>query len=80
MSNLDQEYQYYKSNQKEFLGKYTNKILVIKNQEIVGVYDTEAEAYSEAINKYELGTFLIQKCVPDKENTQTFHSRVNFSH
>lgn len=73
---LDKEYKYYKDHQEEFLQKYKGKVLVIKGETITGIYSNEAEAYKDAISKYELGTFLIQICLPEKETVQTFHSRV----
>ena len=76
---LDKEYKYYQDNQVEFLKKYKGKAIVIKNKEIVGVYDNEVEAYKDATSKYELGTFLIQTCLPEGETAQTFYSRVVFS-
>lgn len=78
MNKLDKEYKYYKNHQKKFLHEYKNKVLVIKNEEIVGVYDDETSAYIDAVTKYDLGTFLIQKCVPEEETVQSFHSRVIF--
>ena len=76
---LDQEFKYYIDNQSELVIKYKGKYLVIKEQSIVGVYDTEIEAYTEAVKVYELGTFLIQECQPGSENyTQTFRTRVIF--
>jgi hypothetical protein len=77
---LKKEFQYYLDNQEELVNKYLAKFLVIKNQEIVGVYDTKQEAYDEATSKYELGTFLIQHCLPGSlSHTQTFHSQVIFN-
>lgn len=76
MNPLDIEYKFYKSNQKELLQKYKDKILVIKGEKVEGVYDDEATAYQEAIKKFDLGSFLIQKCIPEEENIQTFHSNV----
>lgn len=77
---LDKEFQYYLQNKDEFLKKYLGKFLVIKSEEVVGVYDTEAEAYDESVKKFELGSFLIQACLPGEESyTQTFHSRVVFA-
>lgn len=76
---IDKEYQYYKKNQKAFLKKYKGKILVIKDQKITGVFDDEVSAYNDSVSKYKLGTFLIQKCIPENETIQTFHSRVVFS-
>ena len=76
---LDKEFQYYIDHQAELVEKYLGKFLVIKNLSVIGVYNTEIEAYSETIKKHELGTFLIQECLPGDENyTQTFRSRVIF--
>ncbi len=73
---LDKEYKYYKEHQEEFLRKYKGQVLLIKNESIVAVYNDEESAYKDAKSKFELGTFLIQRCVPEKEGIQTFHSRV----
>ena len=77
---LKKEFQYYLDNQEELVKKHLNKFLVIKDQKVVGVYDTKQEAYDEATSKYELGTFLIQHCLPGSlSHTQTFHSQVIFN-
>ena len=77
---LKQEFQYYLDHQEELVKKYLNKFLVIKDQEVVDFYDTKQEAYDGATFKYELGTFLIQHCLPGTlGHTQTFHSQVIFS-
>ena len=76
---LKQEFEYYLANQEEFVKQYKGKFLVIKDKKIVGVYNSEIEAYTDSVQKYELGTFLIQECQPGSENyTQTFRSRVVF--
>lgn len=77
---LEKEFQYYLANQDEFLKKHLGKFLVIKGESIVGVFETEIDAYLFGIDKFEPGTFLIQQCLPGKDNyTQTFHSRVIFA-
>ncbi len=77
---LQKEFQYYLDNQEELVKKYLNKFLVIKNQEVVGVFVSKQEAYDNATSKYELGTFLIQHCLPGTmSHTQTFHSQVIFN-
>lgn len=76
---LDKEYKYYKDNQKVFLDKYKNRVLVIIGEKIVDIFEDEATAYQNSVSKYELGTFLIQKCVPEEDTIQTFHSRVILS-
>jgi len=79
-SYLQKQLEYFKSHQDELVEKYKGKFLVIKDQKVQGVYDTEIEAYTDARKKFKLGTFLIQQCLPGQESyTQTFHSRVAFS-
>jgi hypothetical protein len=79
-NNLQKQLEYFKSHQDELVRKYEGKFLVIKDQEVKGVYDTEIEAYTDAKNKFELGTFLIQQALSGQESyTQTFHSRVALS-
>lgn len=74
---LQKQLEYFKSHQDELVRKYKGKFLVIKDQEVQGVFDTEIEAYTDAKKKFELGTFLIQQSLPGQESyTQTFHSRV----
>ena len=77
---LQKQLEYFKFHQNELVEKYRGKFLVIKDQGVQGVYDTEIEAYTDAKNKFGLGNFLIQQCLPGQESyTQTFHSRVALS-
>jgi hypothetical protein len=75
---LKQEFEYFLEHQKEFAEKYNGKFIVIKNRQVIGIYDSEIEAVEESCKKEQMGTFLIQKCEPgDASFTQTFHSRVS---
>jgi hypothetical protein len=77
---LEKEYQFYKDNLPQLLKEYAGKYIVIKDQKVVGVYDSDQLAYEESVKKYELGTFLIKLCMPEKDEIiQTFHSRVVFA-
>ena len=77
MSNLDKEFKYYLENQEELLNKYFGRYIVIKDEEVLGDYDTEQDALEETSEHHEVGTFLIQHCVPGEESTSaTFYSRV----
>ena len=79
-SNLQKELEYFKAHQEELIRQYKGKFLVIKDQKVEGVYETEIDAYNDAQKKFELGTFIIQQCIAGKDAyTQTFHSRVSFS-
>lgn len=80
MDKLDKEYQYFRVNRNELLKQYKDKFIVIKDQKVVGSYSTEQEAYEDSVQKFELGTFLLQKCVvEDEEQKAVFHSRVLFA-
>lgn len=77
MATLKEMFQFYLDNQEELVKKYNGKTLVIKDNAVVGSYDSEEEAYFDAEQKYGLGNFLLQKCSEgDKDYTATFHSRV----
>lgn len=74
---LDLEFQYYLDHQTELVELYNGKFIVIKNQQVIGSYESHGEAYYESLKVNELGTFLIQHCTPGADSyTQVFHSRV----
>ncbi len=64
---FEQELQYFIDNQAELVRRFNDKTLVIRQQAVVGVYDTPFEAYLDAISKYEPGSFMIQKCEPGED-------------
>jgi len=77
MENLLDEFNYYLQHQQELVDKYEGKFIVIKNDSVLGAFDSELDAIRETTKTHELGTFLIQKCKPGKESyTQTYRSRV----
>ena len=79
IEKLEKEFKYYLEHQDEFVKKYNGKFIVIKNREVLGVFDSELEAIEKTAETHELGTFLVQKCEPGSESyTQTYHSRVAF--
>ena len=79
-ANLQKEFEYFLAHQQELARQYSGKILVIKDQTVIGVFDSELEAIQETSKTHELGTFLVQKCDSTEEShTQTFHSRVAFA-
>ncbi len=63
VSMLDTEIKYYLKNEDKFLAQYNGKYLVIQGKDVYGVYNSHAEAYSDARKDLRLGTFLIQHCV-----------------
>jgi len=77
---LDKEFTYYKAHQKELAEKYHGQFLIIRGEEVLGNYDTELHAYTDAKKRgLPAGSFLIQQCLSvTEEPTQVFHSRVAF--
>ncbi len=77
---LDKEFQYFIDHQEELVAKYEGKILVIKNEEVIGTYDSKEEAYFKSLENQEEGTFLIQECAAGEEvYTVSFYPKVRFA-
>lgn len=75
--NLEKEFEYYLEHQDELVEKYNGKFIVIKDCNVIGVFESELEAVEETAKQHELGSFLVQKCEPGTDSyTQTYHSRV----
>ena len=74
---LEDEFCYYIENQAQLSEQYEGKVLVIKDQKVIGVYDSKGEALKKTVVDHELGSFLIQACSSDPNSVvNTFHSRV----
>ena len=76
---LKNEFDYYLAHQKELVETHKGKVVVIKDNQVLGVYDNKLAALTETQKEHAVGTFLIQIIEPgDVAYTQTFHSRVRF--
>jgi len=75
--SLEKEFKYYIDNQDRLLKKYNGRVLVIKDNEVIGDYSSKTEALFETQKTHKIGTFLIQECSPGSESyTEIYHSRV----
>ena len=73
---LDTEFAYFKEHQLRLFKEHPGKFLVIRGEEVIGVYDSQEEAYFLTKAEHELGTFLIQRATPEAEAySATFRSR-----
>jgi hypothetical protein len=61
---LYDEMHYFIENQNALVEQYNGKVLVIKGHKVIGAYKDALEAYFEAQKEHELGTFIIQPCLP----------------
>jgi len=64
---LNHELEFFIANQSDLVKHYQDKVLIIKDRQVVGVYDSVLHAYLEGQKNYELGTFLIQPCQPGSD-------------
>ena len=72
---LKKEFEFYLSRQDEFVEKYDGSVIVIKDRNVIGVYESELSAVVEAEKNNELGTFLVQRVSEGNEAyTVTIHS------
>ena len=79
-NTLKIEFEYYLKHKDELVEKYNGRVIVIKNQKVIGDYDSEIQAVAETSKTEDLGTFLVQTVSPGENGyTQTFHSRVIFA-
>lgn len=66
MGKLDKQWDYYISNEEEFLNNCYGKFIVINENLEVVVMDTIGDAYKLGCLAFGLGNFLIQECVEQK--------------
>jgi len=64
---LKDELDFFVANQDDLVKQHRGRVLVIKGQRVVAVYESPLEAYIEAQKTHELGTFMIQACEPGPE-------------
>ncbi len=76
---MEKEFQFYLDNQDVLVEKYNGRFIVIIGEEVIGDYETNSDALTEAQKNHEPGTFLIQYCAPGTDTvSQTFRSRAIF--
>ena len=63
-SGLSAELDFYITNQEEFVSKYDGKVIVLKHGELLGVYDSKIDAWTETCKTQAEGTFLLQTVNP----------------
>jgi hypothetical protein len=73
------DFEFFENNMADLYKEYGHKFFAIKNQNIIGIYDTFENALNETLKTEELGTFLIQECFENKEEaTQNFQGNFAF--
>jgi len=71
---LQHEFDYFLAHQDELVAEYGGKVIVIKDQRVIGTFESFFTAVEETSSEHELGTFLVQECQPGPScYTATFH-------
>ena len=74
---MKRELEFYLDHQAEMVGKYDGRVIVLKNNQVIGDYGSSPEAVAATSEKHPLGTFLVQRVSEgNKDYTQRILSRV----
>ena len=75
-TGLGREFDYYLAQQDKLVEKYDGRIIVIKDCQVLGNYDSDIEAVVETQKQgHEIGTFLVQAVSPGPEAYTQHHTR-----
>ena len=78
ITSQDKDFEWFLSNYSDLYNKYGKKYLVIKNESVLGAYDTTADAVEATSKKEKLGTFIVQLCNGDESGYTNYISSMNF--
>ena len=72
---LETEFRYFEDHEEELIEQYKGRFVIIRGEEVVGVFDGQEDAHKDALGRFEKGTYLIRQCSKNS-GTMTYHSRV----
>jgi hypothetical protein len=61
----NKDFEFFVNNHMNLFKKYGHSFIVIKNQNILGVYDDVDKAIDETLKTEAMGTFIVQECTGD---------------
>ena len=75
--SIEDAFHFYLRNQADFVEKYDGRVVAIKGEQILGVYDDHLSALKATSKDHQVGTFLLQLVSEGSEAyTASFRSRV----
>ena len=76
---ISEEFTFYKANQDKIVQDHLDDFVVIKNQQILGYYNSEEDAFNSMLDE-ELGTFMVKRCQkPGTDILEYFNNAVAFA-
>jgi len=64
---LEMEIEFYNENKADWLSKYSERFIIVKGRELVGVFNTSDEALAEGARRFGLDSFLIRRVTEHEE-------------
>jgi hypothetical protein len=64
---FEAELAFFIAHQTDLVERHEGKVLVIRGDEIAGVYDCALDAYLDAQKRFPPGTFMVQHCARGPE-------------
>ena len=61
---LNKQFRFFNDHKDELLEKYQGRFVVIHDEEVVGSFETERDAYVYCVQHFKIGTFFIQQVLP----------------
>ncbi len=76
---LEREFSYYRKHQPELVKDHLGEFVVIRGEEVLGFYKSEAEAFEQTAKKYKPGTYLVEPCILGTAHYSPVFTRAIFS-
>lgn len=68
--------QVFRTMQQELIRDHYNQYVVIADEKVFGYYSNYSDAFSAVIDKFPMGSFIIQKACEPEKNTFAFYSPI----
>lgn len=78
MNNQSRDFKWFKENHIDLFTKYGDVFLAIKNQQVIGTYQSYAEGVKKTSQKEELGSFIVQHCTQDGSGHTNYIYSMNY--
>jgi hypothetical protein len=72
------DYAWFLNNYSDLFSKYGSVYLAIKNESVIGIYNSYAEGVKETSKTESLGSFIVQKCDGSEAAYTNYISSMNF--
>lgn len=64
---LSKELKYFREIKKQLLANHSGQFVLIKDNELVGVFTTQEEAYKKGVEKFDNNPFLIHQVIEEEQ-------------